>query len=68
MNQQRLDEQIQTDKIKVIYNSEPVLIGEDFVDLSMTGGTQRLPNNFVYVFAGGEPPFALLRSIGIQFN
>ena len=27
-----------------------------------------LPNDFVFVFAGGEPPFELLREMGVRFG
>jgi hypothetical protein len=33
-------------------------------------GTARseIPNDFVFVFAGGDPPYPLLQSMGIQFG
>jgi len=47
---------------------EPVQIGPDFAELSLPEGRQRIANDYVYIFAGGEPPFGLLREIGIAFN
>jgi len=68
LNQQRLDEQVASRKINVLYNSEPVQIKADFAELSLPEGRQRIANDYVYIFAGGEPPFGLLREIGIKFN
>ena len=31
-------------------------------------GEITLPNDYVFVFAGGEPPFAFLRQIGVRFG
>jgi len=29
---------------------------------------RELPNDYVFVFAGGEPPFELLRRMGVRFG
>jgi hypothetical protein len=31
-------------------------------------GVRELPNDFVFVFAGGEPPFELLKKAGVKFG
>ena len=36
--------------------------------LKAPGGVRELPNDYVFVFAGGEPPFDLLRQMGIRFG
>ena len=34
----------------------------------MHDGVQNLQNDYVLIFAGGEPPFKLLKDIGIAFG
>lgn len=36
--------------------------------LVINGKEQEIPNEYVFIFAGGEPPFKLLRDIGIDFG
>jgi thioredoxin reductase len=33
--------------------------------LDVNGKTQEIPNDFVWIFAGGEPPTAFLKKIGV---
>jgi len=30
--------------------------------------TRELPNDYVFVFAGGEPPFEFLKKCGVRFG
>jgi hypothetical protein len=41
---------------------------EDRVRLRVGDRTVELPNDYVFVFAGGEPPFGLLRQMGVRFG
>ena len=41
---------------------------QDLVVLDVNGARQMLPNDFVWIFAGGEPPAAFLKKIGISFG
>jgi hypothetical protein len=34
----------------------------------VNGTQQTLPNDFVWIFAGGEPPTAFLKKIGVGFG
>ena len=43
-------------------------IGEKSVRLTGPEGEQTIPNDYVFVFAGGEPPFAFLRAAGVTFG
>jgi thioredoxin reductase len=52
----------------VIFNSEPVEIREKSVILKVQGGKREIPNDFVWVFAGGTPPNAFLEKIGVQIG
>jgi putative YpdA family bacillithiol system oxidoreductase len=66
-NAQRVQEAIKRGKLKVLFNSNPVEILEDSVVLDVNGTRQTLPNDFVWIFAGGEPPTAFLKKIGVGF-
>jgi thioredoxin reductase (NADPH) len=67
-NAQRIQESIRKGKVKVIFNSNPVEFKQDSVVLEVGGKTQTFPNDFVWIFAGGEPPTAFLKKIGIGFG
>jgi len=34
----------------------------------VNGGKQEIPNDFVWIFAGGTPPNAFLKKIGVGFG
>jgi thioredoxin reductase len=40
----------------------------DSVVLEVGGQSQVLPNDYVWIFAGGEPPTAFLKKIGVGFG
>lgn len=67
-NSQRISECIRTGKISVLFNSVPVEFKPDSIVLDVQGQTQELPNDFVWIFAGGEPPNAFLKKIGVGFG
>jgi len=67
-NAQRLAEYTRKGKLKVILNSNPVEFTNDSAVLEGNGGTHRIPNDFVWIFAGGEPPTAFLKKIGVGFG
>ena len=54
--------------VNVIFNSMPVEFKENAVLLEVNGTVEEIPNDFVWVFAGGEPPTAFLKKIGIGFG
>ena len=64
-NAQRIADDIRKGKVKAVFNSMPVEVTTDSVVLDVKGSMQRIPNDFVWVFAGGEPPSAFLKKIGI---
>ena len=55
-------------KIATLFNSQPVAIEEDSVRLRVGDEELALPNDYVFVFAGGVPPFDLLRKSGIAMG
>jgi thioredoxin reductase len=67
-NAQRLEEFMRKGKLKVIFNSRPLEITTDAVVLDVNSSAQRIPNDYVWVFAGGEPPTTFLKKIGIGFG
>jgi thioredoxin reductase/Pyruvate/2-oxoacid:ferredoxin oxidoreductase delta subunit len=54
--------------LKVIFNSRPVEFTEDSVVLDVNGEMYEIPNNFVWIFAGGTPPNDFLKKIGVEFG
>jgi thioredoxin reductase len=67
-NAQRIQESIRKGKVKVLFNSNPVEFRRDSVVLEVAGKTQELPNDYAWIFAGGEPPTAFLKKIGVCFG
>ena len=65
-NVQRLPEYTKGGRLQIIFNSQPVEIGERTVRLEVAGTVREIPNDFVWVFAGGTPPSEFLRAIGVQ--
>jgi thioredoxin reductase (NADPH) len=67
-NTQRITEFIKKGKLKAVFNSNPVEIRPDSVILEVNGTNQTIPNDFVWVFAGGEPPTTFLKKVGVGFG
>ena len=67
-NSRRIEECIRSGKVAVIFNSNPVEIKESSVTLDVKGEMREIPNDFVWVFAGGTPPNAFLEKIGVAFG
>jgi thioredoxin reductase (NADPH) len=65
-NEKRIQESMQKGKVNVIFNSTPVEFKQNSVTLDVNGKTQEIPNDFVWIFAGGEPPTAFLKKIGVR--
>ena len=67
-NAQRLRTMQGAGKVRVIFNSTPVAIAESRVVLEVAGAQQELPNDFVWIFAGGVAPNDFLKGIGVAFG
>jgi thioredoxin reductase (NADPH) len=67
-NSQRIEESVRKGKVKVIFNSAPVEFKEKSALLEVNGKTEEIPNDYVWIFAGGEPPTAFLKKIGVGFG
>lgn len=67
-NDERLKKMMAEKKLKVILNSQVKSISEKEVLISCDGKEMNLPNDYVFIFAGGEVPFDLLKNNGIKFG
>ena len=67
-NAKRIEEFIRSGKIRALFNSIPAEVKPDSVVIDVQGAIQEIPNDFVWIFAGGTPPYDFLKKIGIQFG
>jgi thioredoxin reductase/Pyruvate/2-oxoacid:ferredoxin oxidoreductase delta subunit len=65
-NEKRVQENAGTGKLKIVFNSMPAEFKEKSVMLEVNGKVEEIPNDFVWIFAGGEPPTAFLKKVGVQ--
>jgi thioredoxin reductase len=54
--------------VQSLFGSQVEEIQKDRVRLRAGERTVELPNDYVCVFAGGEPPFKFFRQIGVRFG
>ena len=62
------EEQIRLGNIKVLFNSMPIEFRVGSVAVDCDGQVRELPNDFVWIFAGGTPPSEFLKASGIAFG
>ncbi len=67
-NAQRVADCVRKGKIEAVFNSVPVEFRPDSVVLDVSGEKREVPNDFAWIFVGGEPPSAFLKKIGVQFG
>ena len=67
-NAQRLAECARSGRLKVALSSNVKEIGTTSVLLEVKGELHDLPNDYVWVFAGGTPPYEFLKKVGVQFG
>jgi thioredoxin reductase/NAD-dependent dihydropyrimidine dehydrogenase PreA subunit len=67
-NEDRITRLLAKRQVDGLFASEIREIRSDLVCLNTPRGSLELPNDQVFVFAGGEPPFELLRRSGIRFG
>jgi len=67
-NTKRIEENIRLGKLKVLFNSIPTEFREGSVAIEHDGQTVELPNDYVWIFAGGTPPSEFLKASGIAFG
>ena len=67
-NEERLRAAVRDGRLSVRLSTEVRAIGPGTVILDAGGAETSLPNDWVFVFAGGEPPYPLLQRIGVRFG
>jgi len=67
-NEERITELMRTGRVHPLFGSEVTEVLEDRVRLQVGDKPLELPNDYVFVFAGGEPPFGFLRGMGVRFG
>jgi thioredoxin reductase/ferredoxin len=67
-NAQRIEDFMRSGKLNVLFNSNPVEFKPESVILDVAGVQQEIANDFVWIFAGGNPPNAFLQKIGVSLG
>ena len=67
-NSKRIQEYIASKKLDVLFNSMPTEFREGSLSIEVDGEIRELPNDFVFIFAGGTPPSAFLKAAGVAFG
>jgi thioredoxin reductase/Pyruvate/2-oxoacid:ferredoxin oxidoreductase delta subunit len=68
-NSEKIQQAVSEEKVTVLFNSNVLAIGEDSVSLAVPENqTQHLPNDRVFIFAGGELPTQFLKMAGIEIT
>jgi thioredoxin reductase (NADPH) len=63
-----IENRIKEGSIKAYFNSVPIRIKTDEIDIKTPEGELTLPNNFVMAMTGYRPDFSLLTNAGILFS
>jgi|ERR1051326_8247523 putative YpdA family bacillithiol system oxidoreductase len=67
-NSQRIAQFIRSRKVNALFNSRPLEFKPESVILEVKGEAREIPNDFVWIFAGGTPPTEFLKKIGVGFG
>ena len=67
-NVKRIEECIRKGNVEVLFHSLPVEFHPNSVVLDVHGAKRELPNDYVWIFAGGIPPHEFLKKLGIRFG
>ena len=67
-NAKRIEDCMRSGKVRVLFNSNPVEFKPESVIIDVSGARQEIANDFVWIFAGGTPPNAFLKKIGVGFG
>jgi len=63
-----IENRIKEGSIKAYFNSTLTRITETQIEIKTREGLKKLANDFVLAMTGYQPPFELMKSIGIQFH
>jgi putative YpdA family bacillithiol system oxidoreductase len=67
-NEKLMTKMIEAKEIKVLFSSNVIEIQDAHVKIQKNQEIISIPNSYVFIFAGGEPPFPLMHKIGIKFG
>lgn len=67
-NVANLQKALKNGQLKVVFNSIPVKFNEESVELKVGDAIEEIPNDYVWIFAGGVAPNDFLKKIGIGFG
>jgi thioredoxin reductase (NADPH) len=67
-NAQRIEESMASGRVTVLFRSDPVEIRGESVVLRVDGETREVPNDYVWVFAGGTPAREFLAKVGVEMG
>lgn len=69
-NAERIEQYREVGRVEVVFESEVQEIGETQVSLRQAESSEPrlIENDYVFVCAGGEPPYELLRAMGVQLG
>ena len=67
-NATRVADCMKSGKVQVLFNSNPIEFKEQSVLIDVAGEQKELPNDYVWIFAGGTPPNDFLKKVGVGFG
>ncbi|MFN7942612.1 MAG: NAD(P)-binding domain-containing protein [Thermoanaerobaculia bacterium] len=67
-NQKAIESLVARGRVRAVFESEVESIAPEAVVLRRGGQRERLENDYVFVMIGGDPPFDLLRRLGLRFG
>ena len=67
-NAKRIEDHMKSKKLEVLFNSMPTEFRKGSVLLDVGGTIKEIPNDYVWIFAGGIPPTDFLKATGIAFG
>ena len=67
-NDEQVAKAVKNGWISIMYESTVDSIHEEHVIINHHDQTKQVKNDYIFIFAGGIPPFKLMNSIGIQFG
>jgi thioredoxin reductase (NADPH) len=67
-NAKRIEDYVRSGKVNLLFNSIPVEFKPNAVVLQIEDVQKELPNDYVWIFAGGTPPYDFLKKIGVGFG
>jgi thioredoxin reductase len=67
-NAKHLEEYRKRGAVNVLLNSNVKEVREKEVQIETAEGIRVVPNDYVFIFAGGEMPFEFLKKTGIKFQ